>query len=181
MQIVGKEIIPALQQAGAGAAVSPKAAINIAAKTIEALDLDPLDYLEDYTSPEFEEKVKKSRDNEMQAAEKARQLDEEVKRLDIKQREATIALTNIQSKNAMQDNARQMVIAMNEHYKEWAKISIDAQKEGINPPPAPDIEKLWQMAMQIVAMDASAPLGNPEVEIKKDEPAAAPPPTDAVQ
>ncbi len=180
MQLVGKEVIPALQTAGAGGAVNPQAAVHIAAETIKALDLDPLDYLVDYTTPEFQEQANQARQAEQEATEKKRQLDEEITRLDIRQREATIALTNIQSKNAIQDNTRQMVIAMSKHYQDMMKLYIDAAKEGISipQPVIPSIEEMWALAVQHTAQDAAAPLGSPQVVLPEGGPAAMAPPAD---
>jgi len=67
MQLVGSQLIPALQQAGAGGAVDPSAAVKIACKTLEAMDLDPLDYLVDYTDPKFIEAAIQSRKDEAAA------------------------------------------------------------------------------------------------------------------
>ena len=172
MEIVGSQLIPALQAAGAGAVVKPDAAVLIAAKTLEAMDLDPLDFMEDYTTPEFLEKATKAREAEQQAAEKLRQLEEQLKQLDIQQRQATMALTNIQSKNAIQDNTRQMIIAIDKHHQEWADLYIKAAKEGIEPPPKPDIMAIYKMVYDQVTVDASLPLNTPEIP-QSNGPAAA--------
>jgi len=178
MDLVGKQIIPGLQSAGAGGAVHPAAAVKIAAETLAALDLDPLDYMVDYTDPKFLEQAEASRKTEAEAADKMRKLEELIKNLDIEQRKATMALTNIQSKNALQDNARQMVVAIDKHYQEWAKLSIDAAKAGVtNFDPEnyrPKIEDIWMTATKLISMDASAPLGSPEVKTSEGTPAALP-------
>ena len=174
MSQIGKEIIPALKEAGAGGVVNPEAAANIAAKALEALDLNPLEFIVDYTTPEFKAEAKKARDAEAASAEKLKQLEEQIKRLDIMQREATIALTNIQSKNAMQDNARQMIIALDAHSQKWAELLIKAGKEGVDiSGTKPDIEQMVQKVWSIINMDASAPINSPSVETKESEPAAA--------
>jgi hypothetical protein len=175
MTQIGKDIIPALKEAGAGAVVNPEAAANIAAKAIEALDLDPLEFIVDYTTPEFKEQAQKARDAESAAAEKLRALEEQVKKLDIMQREATIALTNIQSKNAIQDNMRQMIVAMDTHHQKWADLVIKAAKDGIDPNllAKPNIEEMVQKAWSFINQDASAPINAPKVEMAKEEPAAA--------
>jgi len=174
MQIIGTQVIPALQDAGAGAAVNPEAAVKIAVQTLQALDEDPLDYLVDYTDPAFIDQVKTSRENEQVAAEKAKKLAEQIQLLDIEQRRATAALTNIQSKNALQDNTRQMVVAMDKHYQDWAKLYIDAKDKGITLPAdaQPNIEQLWMIANKLVQMDAGMPLANPEITPKEGEVAA---------
>lgn len=176
MQIIGTQLLPALQQAGAGGAVSPDAAVKIACKTLEAMDLDPLDYLIDYTDPAFIEKVTKDREVEKQSMEKAKALEEQIKQLDLAQRQATINLTNIQAKNAMQDNTKQLMVAFDKSYQEWAKIYIDAAKEGVDPPKPPNIEKMLEMAKKAinadVGMDASSPAGGISLP-QQEGPAAA--------
>jgi len=166
MSMIGNQLLPALKAAGAGGAINPEAAVKIACKTLEAMDLDPLDYLVDYTSEAFKENAAKSRKMEEEAAEKARQLAETVQQLDIAQKNATMALTNIQSKNALQDNAKQLMVALDKSYQEWAKIQIAAAKEGVAAPQQPDIQQLLGIAMQTIQSDisgdASAPKGAPE-------------------
>ena len=178
MEIIGDKIIPALQSSGAGGAVNPEAALRVAANIITALDEDPLDYLVDYTDPEFKEKAQQSREMEARAAEAQKRLEEELRRYDIEQRKATLALTNIQSKNALQDNTRQMVIAIDKHYQEWGKLWIQAAKEGVtNMPPPPDINHLWTLAQSVIDSDASAPLGTPEVVVGDEDGVVAATPT----
>ena len=163
MSLVGNQLLPALKQAGAGGAVNPEAAVKIACKTLEALDLDPLDYLVDYTDPAFKEKAQQSRDGEIKAEEKQRQLQEQATQLDLAQRQATLDLTNIQSKNAIQDNTKQLMVALDKSYQEWAKLHIQAAKEGVELPPQPDITKLLEIAKSVInsdlGVDASRPQG----------------------
>lgn len=158
MGIVGQNILPALKEAGAGSVISPTAAANIAAQTLEALDLDPLDYIVDYTSPDFEEKAAVSREAEQQAEKRRLELEDKIKQLDIAQREATIALTNVQSRNALQDNARQLMVVFTKFYQDWAEIEIkaakDAVKLSIEPPKA---EVLMQQAFQFLRKDMETP------------------------
>ena len=177
MSLVGNQLLPALKQAGAGGAINPEAAVKIACKTLEALDLDPLDYLVDYTDPTFKEKAQQSRDGEIKAEEKQRQLQEQATQLDLAQRQATLDLTNIQSKNAIQDNTKQLMVALDKSYQEWAKLHIQAAKEGVELPPQPDITKLLEIAKSVInsdlGVDASRPQGGapmPQVQ----GPAAAP-------
>jgi len=170
---IGKDILPALKEAGAGAVVNPAAAANIAAKAIEALDLNPLEFIVDYTTPEFKAMAEKARGAESASAEKLKALEEQIKKLDIMQREATVALTNIQSKNAIQDNMRQMVVAMDTHYQKWAEIYIKGAEKGVlDMPKPPDIEAMMKTSYQFVTQDASAPINSPKVSTQ-DGPAAA--------
>jgi ATP-dependent protease HslVU (ClpYQ) ATPase subunit len=178
MTMVGQQLLPALQAAGAGGVISPDAAVKIAAKTIEAMDLDPLDYLEDYTSEDFKKKAQASKDNEMKAAEKLRQLEEQVKQLNIAQQQATIDLTNVQSKNSMQDNIKQLMVALDKSSQEWAKLYISAAKEGVELPPKPDINELLGIATKAIqldiANDASRPANGVELTPQQGPAAAMP-------
>lgn len=164
MHMVGSQLIPALQQAGAGGAVNPEAAVRIACKTLEAMDLDPLDYLVDYTADDFKQKAEQSRQAESQAQEKKQKLEEQIKQLDIAQRQATLDLTNVQSKNAIQDNTKQLMVALDKSQQEYAKLYISAAKEGVELPQQRSIEELLAIASQFIqnfgGNDASAPQGS---------------------
>jgi len=162
MQIVGEKLIPALTQAGAGGAVNPEAAIRIACKTLEALDLDPLDYLVDYTDPKFKEAAQKSRDGEIAAGEKKQKLEEQKAMLIIAQAQATLDLTNVQAKNAMQDNTKQLMVALDKSQQEWAKLYIAAAKEGIELPPRQSIGELLDMAKEVITSDISGDASPPQ-------------------
>jgi len=162
MTMVGQQLIPALQQAGAGGAVNPEAAVRIACKTLEAMDLDPLDYLVDYTDPKFKDNALKSRQAEQQASEKQKQLEEQAKQLDLAQRQATVDLTNVQAKNALQDNTKQLMVAMDKSYQEWGKLYIMAAKEGVEPPKQPDIKELLAMAQGFIRGDMSGDASRPQ-------------------
>jgi hypothetical protein len=162
MNMVGQQIIPALQQGGAGGAINPEAAVKMACKAIEALDLDPLDYLVDYTDPKFKEQAMKSREAEIAATEKQKQLEEQVKMIGIAQQQATLDLTNIQAKNAMQDNTKQLMVAMDKSYQEWGKIYIQAAKEGVELPPKPDVKELLTMAKSFIETDLHADASKPK-------------------
>lgn len=160
MDLVGKQILPALKEAGAGGAVNPQAALKIASQALEALDLDPLDYLVDYTTEDFAAKAEQARQGEIESAEKMKKLQEQKDQLDIMLRESQVALTNVQAKNAMQDNIRQLFIAMDKSSQEWGKLAINAAKEGVPAPERPSIEELLAVATKYIGLDMSA--GKPE-------------------
>jgi hypothetical protein len=157
MTMVGQQLIPALQQGGAGAVVAPDAAAKLASKTLEAMDLDPLDFLVDYTAPEFLEQAVKAREAEQQSGDLAKQLQDKLQKLDAAQREATIALTNVQSRNAMQDNTKQLMVALDKSYQEWAKLNMDAAEKGVEIEPHPGGEALLVIAKKIIEGDDKAP------------------------
>jgi len=163
MDLIGSKLLPALVQAGAGGAVNPQAAVRIACKTLEAMDLDPLDFMVDYTADDFKENAEKSRQGEIAANEKKQKLEEQKLQLDMAQRQATLDLTNIQSKNAMQDNAKQLMVSMDKSQQEWAKLFIAAAKEGVELPPHKGIDELLGIAKAVIKADisdASAPQGS---------------------
>jgi len=167
MSVIGKQILPALKEAGAGGAINPEAAVRIACKTIEAMDLDPLDFLVDYTSEDFKKQAAASRKAELEAAEKGRKLDEQIKQLDISTKQANLALTNVQTKNAMQDNARQLLVAVVKAKQEYMKTIVAAVKEGIDTtklPPEPDTIGILKEIMALVNTDASTPISTPPIE-----------------
>jgi hypothetical protein len=172
MTMIGQQLIPALQAAGAGGAVNPEAAVRIACKTLEAMDLDPLDYLTDYTAEDFKAQAEESRKNEQTANEKKNKLAEEIQLTQIAQAKATLELTNTQGRNAMQDNSRQLFISLDKSDQEWAKLYISAAKEGVELPPRRSPEELLGIASGFITNFS----GKPPVEVEQmGGPAAAPP------
>jgi len=65
---VGAEILPALQQQGAGMIIKPEAGAVLATKIMESMDIDSNDFLEDYTTNEFKEKAAKAMEQQSQQA-----------------------------------------------------------------------------------------------------------------
>ena len=78
----------------------------------------------------------------------------------------------------MQDNAKQLMVSLDKSYQEWAKLYIDAAKEGVELPPRPDIKELLQVAASIIKSDlagnAAAPAGTPAVPNGKGPAAMTP-------
>ncbi len=167
MTMVSQQLIPALQQSGAGAVVAPEAAAKLAAKTLEAMDLNPLDFLVDYTTPEFAEQVMKAREGEQKAGEAAKQLEQKIQKLDTDQREATIGLTKVQSRNAIQDNTKQLMVALDKSYQEWAKLSIQAAEKGVALEARPSAEELMLLAKQMIDSDKEEEAINTEELLQK--------------
>ena len=126
MSTIGQTVIPGLIQGGAGGIVSPLAAANIAAKTLEAMDVDPLDYNVDFTSDEFKQKAEQTRKQDEEAAMKQRELAEMKVQLELKQLKANIEYTEGDVQNKTQDNLRQLFDAIDTSDKEWAKFNVRA-------------------------------------------------------
>ena len=162
MATIGQQIIPGLVQAGAGGIVAPLAAANIAAKTLESMDLDPLDFIVDYTSDEFKMKAEESRKQDEQAAAKQRELAEKKLQLELAQLKANIEYTEGDVQNKTQDNLRQLFDAIDKSDKEWAKFNVElikeAMKDGITDidsilkmvPPRRSVQELMGMAGTLI-------------------------------
>ncbi len=162
LELVGSKVIPALQEAGAGGLIAPEAAANVATQTLAALHLKPTDYILDSSSNEFKQKAEESRAKEQAKQQEQDELAKEIQRLDIEQRKATMALTNIQTKNAMQDNTRQLMIAMDAHYQKWADLAIKAADKGV-PIDKPDVMQLLQLASAFLGANTAEPIKMPAI------------------
>lgn len=162
MAILGQQVLPALMQSGAGAVVKPTAAANIAAKTIKALDLDPADYIEDFDSPEFQQKAEQSRTADLEAMNKQKQLEEQSLILDLKQKQANVDFVALEAQNTAQDNLRAMFEAVDKSDQAWAKLTVDLIKEAVKDgiqdeqalikllPPRRSVQELAQLAGTLV-------------------------------
>ena len=147
---VGKEILPSLNQQGAGLVIKTDAPAVLATKLIEAMNLDSNDFLEDYTTDEFKQKAaqaieKQSKDKmtEMEAAKQKLMSDLELSK-------ANINYTNAQSKNTMDDNSKQLAVSIDKHFQEWADLAIKATKEGAELPPHPNYSDIIMMARELL-------------------------------
>ena len=149
---IGNEIIPTLSQAGMGNAVKPETPAIIAAKAIDALGMNPGDFLADYTTDEFKAQMEQSQQQAAQVSQAEADLNNRKMEADAQLAEANVRFTDTQAANAVQDNIRQMTTALDSHYQKWADLKIKAEKEGTEMPPAPDVTQLFQLAVQAVAM-----------------------------
>ena len=167
MQAIGSQVIPGLMQAGAGAVVAPTAAATIAAKTLEAMDLDPLDYIVDYTTDEFKQKAEESRKQESEMAMKQKALEEKKMQAEIAQAEANVNFTNAEATNSVQDNLRALLTAIDTADQGWAKMTVELVKEAMKSeitdeqailsliPPRRTIQELMTMAGTMVGGSGS--------------------------
>jgi len=144
LKSVGGEILPALNAAGAGMVVRPEAPAALATQTLEAMGLDSNDYLVDYTTDEFKQKAQEALQQRSQMEQMAKQLEQRKAEADVKLQEANVGYTNAQAKNTADDNKRQMSIAIDKHYQEWADLAVKAAKEGTELPPHPTFAEIIQ-------------------------------------
>jgi len=150
LKSLGQEIIPALQAQGAGMVVKPESPAILANQLVEAMGLDANDFLQDYTNEDFKKKAAEQMQKKAQEAEQAKQLEIAKAQADVQLQQANVGYTQAQAQNTMADNSRQMAIAIDRHYQEWADMAIKAVKEGAEIPPHPDFNEVIAMTQQIM-------------------------------
>ena len=147
---IGSEILPALNNQGAGMAVKPEAPAVLATKLIEAMNIDSNDFLEDYTTDEFRQKAQKVLQEQSKAKQTEKQLTERKQVAEAALSEANVTYTNAQAKNTMDDNSKQLAVAIDKHYQEWADLTIKAVKEGAELPQHPGFDQIVMIARQLI-------------------------------
>lgn len=151
LQMVGTQILPALRDAGAGAVVSPTAASTIAVKAFDALGLDPLDFLIDINTDEFKAKAEEGQKRDQEAQAKAKMLEEETQQLALSLQKANIGYTTTQAQNAIQDNLKQLMVALDRSEQEWTKLALEAGKNGQAMPAKSNTDALYAKAQQLIS------------------------------
>jgi hypothetical protein len=152
---IGSEILPSLNQQGAGMVIKPIAPAVLATKLIEAMGVDSNDFLEDYTQEEFKQKAAQVLDKQSKDAQLDKEIEQRKKVADASLAEANVGYTNAQAKNTMDDNARQLAVSIDKHFQEWADMTIKATKEGATLPEHPSYDQVLMLARQII-------MGQPE-------------------
>jgi len=152
---IGAEILPSLNQQGAGMVIKPTAPAVLATKLIEAMGIDSNDFLEDYTQEDFVQKAAQVLDKQSKDAQLDKEIEQRKKIADASLAEANVGYTNAQAKNTMDDNARQLAVSIDKHFQEWADIAIKATKEGATLPEHPSYDQVLMLARQII-------MGQPE-------------------
>lgn len=147
---IAGEILPSLNQQGAGIIIRPEAPAHLATKLIEAMGIDSNDYLEDYTTDEFKQKAQQVIQGQSQAAEAERQAKQRKVEADVALAEANVMYTGAQTKNTFDDNAKQLAVSIDKHFQEWADLQIKSVKEGAELPPHPNYGEILKMARQLL-------------------------------
>ena len=147
---IAGEILPSLNQQGAGIIIRPEAPAHLATKLIEAMGIDSNDYLEDYTTDEFKQKAQQVIQGQSQAAEAERQANQRKVEADVALAEANVMYTGAQTKNTFDDNAKQLAVSIDKHFQEWADLQIKSVKEGAELPPHPNYGEILKMARQLL-------------------------------
>jgi hypothetical protein len=154
---IAGEILPALQQQGAGMVIKPEATAVLATKVIEAMDIDSNDFLEDYNTNEFKEKASQAMQSQQQQAQSAQALQQRKIEAEAALSEANVIYTGAQTKNTMDDNSKQLAVSIDKHFQEWADLQIKATKEGAELPPHPGYDQIIMLARQILSPPQQQP------------------------
>ena len=86
----------------------------------------------------FQQKAAEEMQKNSEVQNQAEQLKIRKAEADASLAEANVAYTDAQSKNTMDDNAKQLAVSIDKHFQEWADLAIKATKEGAELPPHPD-------------------------------------------
>ena len=144
------QILGQLKEQGRALVIDEVADARLAMQAIVALDLNPMDYIRDYTDDQFLKEVKAKKEGEASQQQKLEALEEIKIGYESLAKEANARLIATQADNAMQDNARQLATSMDRHHQEWASLAIKADKEGTQRPQMPDMDSLIQKSMEII-------------------------------
>ena len=147
---IGERILPQMNQQGQGMAIKTDAAAALATQLIDAMGLDPSDFIEDYTTDEFKQKAEEAANQQTQEAQKRKELEDRKMEADAALAEANVAFTGAQTKNTSDDNAKQLAVSIDKHFQEWADLQIKAVKEGAELPPRPEYTQILMMAQQLL-------------------------------
>ena len=148
---IAAEILPALQQQGAGMVIKPEASAVLATKLIEAMDVDSNDFLVNYDTDEFKEKAAQAIQRQQEEAQAQQALQQRKIEAEASLSEANVMYTGAQTKNTQDDNAKQLAVSIDKHFQEWADLQIKATKEGAELPQHPGYDQIIMLARQILA------------------------------
>lgn len=148
---IAAEILPGLAQQGAGMVVKPEAPAVLATKLIEAMDLDSNDFLLDYNTDDFKQKAAQAMQSQQQSAQQDKQLAQRKIEAEAALSEANVIYTGAQTKNTMDDNAKQLAVSIDKHFQEWADLQIKATKEGAELAEHPGYDQIILLARQILS------------------------------
>tara|TARA_R110000822_G_scaffold4672_1_gene20164 strand:- start:6508 stop:8691 length:2184 start_codon:yes stop_codon:yes gene_type:complete len=165
LRSLGQEILPALKAQGVGLIIKPEAPANVVTQLVEAMGLDSNDFFVDYTEDEFKEKAAKAMEQQAKQAEQAKQMELAKAQADIGLQEANVTYTKAQARNTLDDNSRQMAVAIDRHYQEWADLNIKSVKEGATLEEHPNFDAILNIVKQIMAPpQAAQQQGPPQME-----------------
>ena len=125
------------------------------------MGLSSNDFLEDYTTDEFKENAAKAVQSQTENAQKTQELQNRKASADVDLSEANVRYTDAQSANTVQDNSKQMAVAIDKHFQEWADLTIKAQKEGAVIPEHPTYDQILGMVAEVMGQGQEQPTEQP--------------------
>lgn len=151
LQSVANNILPALNQQGAGGAIRTDAPAILATQLIEAMGLDSNDFLEDYTTDEYKEKAAQAVEAQTKAKQEQDQIEKAKLEAEMALSQANIQYTQAQTKNTQDDNAKQLAVSIDKHFQEWQDLQIKAAKEGVAIQEHPGYDQIIALARQLIS------------------------------
>lgn len=151
LKSIGQEILPALKAQGVEIMIKPEAPATLATQLVEAMGLDSNDFFVDYTTDEFKQKAMEVMQRQNEQAQQAKQMELAKAQADIGLQEANVMYTQAQARNTADDNARQMAVAIDKHFQEWADLNIKSVKEGAQLDEHPSFDSILGIVKQIMS------------------------------
>jgi len=158
---IAAEVIPSVAQTPAAMAIKPETPLVLAYAAIEAMDMDPSQFFVDYQDPQFQQQAAQALQKQQEESARAKENEQRQIETQMALNEANVRYTQVQADNSLQDNTKQLAVALDKSSQEWSRLSIDAAKDGLSLPPHPTFEELFALAMQgIAAMSNSLPISS---------------------
>jgi len=151
LTMIATQLLPLIKEGGQEMILRPDVTAVLANNLFASMDENPLDYLEDYNSDEFKEKAKKDAEGKQKEAEEAKKLATEAEKTQMDLAKANVNYTNVQASNAIQDNTKQLAVAMDKHFQEWEKLRQDALKNEVEPPQMPNMDEILSKATEVIS------------------------------
>ena len=144
------QILGQLKESGREVVINEKADAKLASMAILAMDMDPMDFIEDFNSDDFAKKAQAAREQATELERRNTEVEELKVKYEILSKEANARLLATQADNAMQDNAKQLAMAIDRHHQEWASLAIEADKNNTPRPQQPDIKSIMEQAYNVI-------------------------------
>jgi len=151
LTMIATQLLPMVKEGGQEMILRPDVTAALANNLLSSMDENPLDYLEDYNSEEFKEKAKGDSEKKQKEAEEAKKLATEAEKTQMDLAKANVNYTNVQASNAIQDNTKQLAVAIDRHFQEWEKLRQDALKDELPPPQMPNMEETIKKASAVIS------------------------------
>ena len=151
LTMIATELLPLIREGGQEMILRADVTAVLANNLLSSLDENPLDYIQDYNSEEFKEKAKGDAEKKQKEAEEAKKMATDAEKTQMDLAKANVNYTNVQASNAIQDNTKQLAVAMDRHQQEWEKLRQEALKNEVEPPKMPDMNQTIQKAMQLIS------------------------------